>query len=194
MLIFGGWGARDSDLRYTRNVFSQPHGFSCIDYISVFIRRKNPQKLLKNWDYKPAEVPKSDFQEREDPPCCCAKQLGYMGSTGQPPKSPPEPRTSPQAALSPPARDQGPGGGCSVSPHQALGLGEDAKGAKNQLNPPASAVAPGGGRQEMPREERHDQAIRERIRFAAGLVSGESTGRCRGGEAAAPGGKALARG
>lgn len=64
MLIYGGWGARDSDLRYTRNVFSQPHGFSCIDYISVFIREKNPQKLLKNWDYKPAEVPKSDFQER----------------------------------------------------------------------------------------------------------------------------------
>lgn len=81
-----------------------------------------------------------------------------------------------------------------MSPHQALGSSKDTKGAKDHLNPPASPLALGGGRQEMPRDEQQDKIIQERICFTTALVGEESTGRYRGGETVAPGGKALARG
>ena len=69
-----------------------------------------------------------------------------------------------------------------MSPHQALGLGEDAKRLKKKtcchLKPLASPLAPGGGGQEMPGEEQQGKVIQERTWFTTGLVGEGRISRC----------------
>ena len=154
------------------------------EYIAVFIRKK-PQKLLKNWDCKPAEVPKSDTHEREDPTRCCAKQFRCMGTTGRPP-------TCPQRLC---CHHSGPG---TLGSASGSGFRGGCQGSKKKpcchRNPPASPLAPGGEGQEMPREEQQDKVTQARSWFAAGLVGeGWSAGTGEG-ETRAPRGKELAQG
>lgn len=125
---------------HKEHVFSAAH---CIGgWISVLVRRK--EKLLKNWDYKAAEVPKRDFQKREDPVQVC-------GTHGMPFQVTPKVRSSPETLLS--SSSQGSGMGAAQCHHitpRASGKVERDKKSFCHLKPPISPLAPGDEGWEMP--------------------------------------------
>lgn len=82
-----------------------------------------------------------------------------------------------------PARDQELWGHYSVSPHQGLGVGEDAKGLKKKPLLPSKTTrqspVPGGEGWEMPGAEQQEKGIWERTCFSSGLVGeGRISRRC----------------
>lgn len=123
--------------RCTRSTLSQSHGFPCAAELFFYLHKKKAQKLLENWDHETAQAPKSNLHK--------TLQVAWIqahGTHGMPSCITPKVR-APWAGLyqaaSVPRVPVSPSDAgvprVPVAPQQALGLVQDAGGAKNPLPP-----------------------------------------------------------
>lgn len=123
--------------RCTRSTLSQSHGFPCTaELFSVFCKKK-AQKLLENRDHETAQAPKSNFHKTLQVAWIQAHGTHRMPSCITPKAQAPwaglcQAASVPRVPVSP--SDAGVPR-VPVAPQQALGLVQDARGAKNPLPP-----------------------------------------------------------